>query len=520
MKPRAILLLTLCAAWAVSPVASRAQSDLSREAADLISGLDLEQAGRVLAAADPSDSQATLQRARLAVYDLDCDAAVSILGRIDLQRGDASTLADVARGCQRATAALSTTRDGGLGIEVQWQDEHDLPLAPLVFETVARARDALTRDLGVDWPRPTRIVVVRDAMSLSAMTGLPYASAQTTGTVAVAKWGRVTLLSPRASPHGFPWRDTLAHELTHLAVTRISRDRAPLWLQEGVAKYEEVRWREPAPFDDRPPPDRLVVGGMKLGLGLPLDRLGPSIAMLPSAEAATVAFAEVTSFVDFYVRTQPAGALSRLLRALRDAPDTKAALIAASGSDLEVWNDRWRAFLSNVPADASFIELGGTARAKPFWRELRDRSRLAELLDARNHEVAAIKELDRYRVSGDAALRDAASGDPSIRWLRGRSEEGSGLDLRSSEFASLFEDPKEVRSSFAPWWALRGRWARARGEEAIAVDSFGQAVAADPFDPEGTCEVVAGDPSADANPALCASARAWSGSPNGGVGGD
>ena len=49
------------------------------------------------------------------------------------------------------------------------------------------------------------------------MTGLPYESAKTTGTVAVAKWGRVTLLSPRASPHGYAWRDTMAHELTHLA---------------------------------------------------------------------------------------------------------------------------------------------------------------------------------------------------------------------------------------------------------------------------------------------------------------
>ena len=113
------------------------------------------------------------------------------------------------------------------------------------------------------------------------MTGLPYESAQTTGTVAVAKWGRVTLLSPRASHHGYPWRDTVAHELTHLAVTRASRDRAPLWLQEGVAKREEIRWRDPGPFDDRPPPEAVVQRGLELGLGVPLDKLGPSIAMLP-----------------------------------------------------------------------------------------------------------------------------------------------------------------------------------------------------------------------------------------------
>src|SRR5262249_48189855 len=152
----------------------------------------------------------------------------------------------------------------------------------------------------------------------SAMTGLPQEAAQTTGTVAVAKWGRVTLLSPRASQHGYSWRDTIAHELTHLAVTRATIDRAPLWLQEGVAKRGEVRWRPPGPSHDRPSPAAIVMRGTELRLDLPLDKLGPSIAMLPSADAAMVAFAEVTSFVRYYAATQGEDALPRLLQALRD----------------------------------------------------------------------------------------------------------------------------------------------------------------------------------------------------------
>ena len=227
---------------------------------------------------------------------------------------------------------------------------------------MAQARDALTRDLGVDWPRPTRVVVVRDLLSLSAMTGLPYESAQTTGTVAVAKWGRVTLLSPRASHHGYPWRDTIAHELTHLAVTRASRDRAPLWLQEGVAKREEIRWRDPGPFDDRPPPEAVVQRGLELGLGVPLDKLGPSIAMLPSADAAMVAFAEVTSFVRFYADSQADGRRTAaaperrrsasLFAELRDGKDPDEALLAASGADLKAWDARWRAYLAVAPGRA------------------------------------------------------------------------------------------------------------------------------------------------------------------------
>ncbi len=402
---------------------------------------------------------------------------------------------------------MPSDRDPARGVEVFWQDENDRALAPLLMDTVAQAREALTRDLGVDWPRPTRVVVVRDLLSLSAMTGLPYESAQTTGTVAVAKWGRVTLLSPRASHHGYPWRDTVAHELTHLAVTRASRDRAPLWLQEGVAKREEIRWRAPGPFDDRPPPEAVVQRGLELGLGVPLDKLGPSIAMLPSADAATIAFAEVTSFVRFYADSQAegrqdgggaggtsgGGALANLFAELRDGKDPDEALLAASGADLKAWDARWRAYLATRPPVPVPMMLGlGKAHEGPHevdsLRDLRDRTRLAQLLMARSHAPEALKELDRIELTHAPVANegwDRAMGDPSIRWLKGRALEETG---RRADGEPLMADPSQVLSSYGPWWATRGRWARDRGDEATAASSFGEAVAADPFGPEGACE--------------------------------
>ncbi len=99
------------------------------------------------------------------------------------------------------------------------------------------------------------------------MTGLPEQAARTTGTVAVAKWGRVTMISPRATDRGYPWLDTLAHEMTHLALSRGTRDKAPLWLQEGVAKREETRWRIEEPLDDVPAIDAVAAVGIEKGLG-------------------------------------------------------------------------------------------------------------------------------------------------------------------------------------------------------------------------------------------------------------
>jgi hypothetical protein len=507
---RSLWLGALVAAVLAIPGASSAKSRAASVAGELISGLDFDEARRILAAAAPADPEVLYERARLAVYELDCDGAVAILGRLDGGAPpDSDSLADVARGCQRAEAALVIDRDVARHIEVRWQDEHDRALGPLLFDTVAAARDALTRDLGVDWPKPTRILVVRDLASLAATTGLPYESAETTGTVAVAKWGRVTLLSPRASPHGYDWRDTLAHELTHLALTRATSDRAPLWLQEGVAKREQVLWRAPGPFDDRPSNESVVQRGLELGLGVPLDRLGPSIAMLPSADMATVAFAEVSSFVHYFVQTAGPDALPKLLAAFKDGLSTDAALVRVSGADLAGWDGRWRAYVASQRREPLSGLLGlGAGPSQVGLRDLREKNRLAELLGQRGHPAEALMELDRAPsgVPRDTAV--ALAQDPGFRWLRGRLLEDAG---RAGEGASLVASPADVLTSYGPWWALRGRWALLRGDAATATESFHEAVSMDPLGPETACGVVRvpDPPVAGADPALCAAARAY-----------
>jgi hypothetical protein len=463
-------------------------------------GLDYAEAHQELDAGDADAPEILLESGRLALYEGDCDTALVALARTEVSKIDeGASLADIARGCVRVSAATMVEKDEANAVEVRFQDEGDRALAPGIIETVVKARDAITRDLGATWPKPTRVTVVRDLMSLSAVTGLAQRAAQTTGTVAVAKWGRVTLLSPRASHHGYPWRDTLAHELTHLAVTRATMDRAPLWLQEGVAKREEVRWREPGPFDDRPSPDAIVARGLELKLDLPLDKLGPSIAMLPSADAAMVAFSEVASFVRYYVQAAGDHALPKLLAGLRADKTPDEALSEASGVDLKGWDGRWRAFLAAKPHEP-LPALFGLGVEPRNLHSLREEVRLAELLYGRDAPAQALTEMDRIKTSG-------ALDDPSVRHLRARLLEAVG---RTKEAEALVADPKDVVSSFGPWWAVRGRFARTRGEGETADSSFVEAVANDPLDTECACEGIdaASRPKDPAGQFLCDAARA------------
>jgi hypothetical protein len=178
--------------------------------------------------------------------------------------------------------------------------------------------------------------------------------------------------------------------------------------------------------------------------------------------------------------------------------------VAVSGADLKTWDERWRADVAAKPRTALppyFLEGPKHDRAElARLREVRDRSRLADLLAARGRAAEAAQELDRIPA-------EAGATDPSMRWLRGRILEAAG---RRGEGANLVADPQKVASSYGPWWALRGRWARADGDEGTAVTSFDAAVADDPLDPESACETAdaTGSPANPDRARLCAAARA------------
>jgi hypothetical protein len=194
-------------------------------------------------------------------------------------------------------------------------------------------------------------------------------------------------------------------------------------------------------------------------------------------------------------------------------PDS--ALLAASGADLKAWDERWRAYIAAQPAAPlpplfGLADPGSDHGYADKLRDLRDRSRLAQLLLSRSHPAAGVDELDHIELARSPVSHEGwqrAMSDPSVRWLRGRALEEAG---RRVEGESLVADPRQVLSAYGPWWAMRGRWARLNADEATAVPSFLEGISSDPFDVEAACEAT--DPESSAAAAsrspLCAAALA------------
>lgn len=436
--------------------------------------MDVVAARRILEGSDDTEPTLALERARLFLYEQDYDAAVALLERGDLASSrEGAELLGIARGSARVTAAAVRILDETAGVEIRLQNEEDRALVPLLVDTAVRGREMLAKELGVELPRPLRIVIVGDQRSLAVMTGLPEEAAKTTGTVAVAKWGRLTMLSPRSMARGYPWLDTLVHEITHLAITRGTTDRAPLWLQEGVAKRQETRWRPEERWDTMPSSDYVAKDGLAKGLGVRLDGIGPSIAMLPSAEQASIAFAQVSSFIRFWVRESGDEALPELLRRIQISSgvgaDLDNALLQISGADFAAWDGRFRAYLDalpEAPAGALPSRPGGNVH------DISRFHRLGELLLARQHAGPAAAEFARAQA--------LATDEPMLRCSLAAALLASGDRAAALPLVAREED---VGTRLGRWFSLH-----AKLETAPSEPAWLRGLALDPLSPFVACE--------------------------------
>lgn len=492
----AILLTSLAApARAVPP---GADGLALRAAAEALSEVRVEDAERTLerlAREHAEDPDVRFERAMLRFYRGDYAGAVSDLDAAG-DRGqlrapeDRQSLAALIRSTHEATRELETARSPDGRYIVRHAPGPDAVLVPYAFEAMARADRALGEDLGVRVPGPIRLEIYPSAASLAAVSSLTVREIETTGTIALCKWDRLMITTPRALVRGYPWMDTIGHELVHLFLSRASRDRAPVWLQEGVAKFLERRWRgEPPEAHLEPASDALLHRAVHGNSLLPFDRLHPSIARLPSQEDAALAFAQVATFVELFHREHGADGLRRAIALIASGTDAREALAEVAGSTFDALEGRWRRALTvrpAPPADPPRV-LGLRLRqsdgpvdesAEVEVERARRHLRLGDLLWDRGRARAASFEYGR--------AHEAAPDDPIVASRYAR----AALTGGQPELAvRALERSRERYPEHAPTWAISGAAWLATGDLAQAREALREAIRINPFDPEPHCSL-------------------------------
>jgi hypothetical protein len=212
-----------------------------------------------------------------------------------------------------------------------------------------------------------------------------------------------------------------------------------------------------------------------------------------------IAFAEVASFVRYFVKSTGDGALAELLVRMRTATTgdyVDESLRGLTGASLSDWNARWVGYLGTVKHDLPpGTSLGGDL---PHEADIRRGLVLGELLRRRAHPEAAKTVL--------APAQKLAPFDPLLRHRLASALFALGKSGEAEQLISRMED---VHSEYGPWLSQHGQWLLSQGRTDEAASAFRTGVELSPLDPEVACEGKS-PPSAPETPnkaPLCEAAR-------------
>ncbi len=174
----------------------------------------------------------------------------------------------------------------------------------------------------------------------SKISPLTLKDIMTSGTVALCKYRRIMIITPASALRGYNWMDTLSHEFVHYLLSSASHNNVPLWLHEGIAKNLEARWRGGSQMT--PIMETVLASGIQNDYLVKFKDMMPSFAKLKSAEDVQLAYAQVSTMVDYMVKLKGDSIISQLVKALRKGRSFEVALRQETGMTLSEFQSAWK----------------------------------------------------------------------------------------------------------------------------------------------------------------------------------
>lgn len=355
-------------------------------------------------------------------------------------------------------------------------------LVPYAEEALGRAWKELTRIFDYVPETPIRIEFYPTVDVLGQVSPLTVAEIRTSGTIALCKYNRLMVTSPRDLVYGYDWLDTVAHEFIHLLITKKSKNQVPIWLHEGLAKYYEVKWKaEAKPMLDRHS-EAFLAKALEKDQLISFEAMSPSMAKLPSQEATATAFAEVWTVIAFLNERRGRDVADELVALMGEGKSDRDAVAAVSGIAWERFEKSWRGFLKAQgyrPLDADFqtrlLFKGKDTEADELAAIKIDRAReyvwLGDRMRLRERWGAAIKEYGK-------ATTHVGDRSPLVQGKLGYAllKAGRYADAAEELVKPLADNPRHVVLHVYLGQALlklgRAAEARVHLEEALTINPF------------------------------------------------
>jgi tetratricopeptide (TPR) repeat protein len=366
--------------------------------------------------------------------------------------------------------------------------ERDGVLAAYALAALEQAYEYLGRDLGYRPSTPVRIEVFPDHQRFHAASSLSIRDIEVSGAVGICKFNKVMVLSPRVLLRGYRWLDALVHEYVHYVIVKLSDDKAPIWLHEGVAKHEESRWRSVTSLYLNPVNRTLLAEALQTEDFVTFEQMEPSLVRLETPQQVQLAYAEAASAVEFILSRVGYGGMREVFleMARTGTHGAKGPIERVLGLSFALFEEQWKGFLrtkhlSPVPG----VQL---AQFKVVEKGERDEDKLEQeaLQSATVERDLALGELMRQRGRMDGAVYyydRARKGRPDAPFVLNKLARALLLAQRPQDAVSHLQRALEVYPDYGTAHATLGDAYRLLGVPDKARDHYEQATQINPFDP-------------------------------------
>lgn len=488
---RTILILALATATASatpSPRGRTVSGDVIK-AARFLQSARLDDARALLADLEkraPDSPEVKWMKAELAFQSGNYATALQLLDKLSdaAVDGMVGQTKRLARQSLAVTETFADAKSPKGHFLIRYAPGPDATIATLAGEILDSAWETIGEDLGYKPADPIRVELLGAPADLAKLSPLTEAEIETTGTIALSKYNKLMVVSPRATIFGYPWMDTLAHEYTHLIVSRMSADSVPVWLQEGLARFEQGRWRKAAGTVTLSATEQsLLTAALKKGRLITFDEMHPSMAKLPSQDAAALAYAEVYMMVGWIYGKVGYKGIRDLVVAQKDGKSARRAVSEALALPWPKVEQTWRASLKATPTTRSSKPIkfgrGGTDSENVGLEQVNARAkkhaRLGGMLRARGALEAAVIEYEKALANGP---------EPFVAGKLARTLVELGRYDRAIELATPLVTGDEHDAVAA---VTLGIARLAKQDWPQAITAFEQALRISPFDPTTRC---------------------------------
>lgn len=287
-------------------------------------------------------------------------------------------------------------------------EKQDGFLADYIIDALENTCRLMAEHYGFTPREKVRVEIFPDARAFYFASSLSARDIEI-GAVGLAKFNKLMLLSPAALIHGYRWLDAISHEYMHYLIVKMTANKAPIWFHEGLAKYEETRWRN-GPSYLSSFYQTLMARALAEGKLIGFEKMEPSLVRLETPEEVQLAYAQAASAIEFIIGREGPTGLKRIMgqMALQNERGAKEPIKEIFGWTFGEFEENWKKHLASQGLkEASSVQMrrfkikeGMGDEERMDMEEIksmvaRNRAHLADLLRGRGRINAAILEYQR-----------------------------------------------------------------------------------------------------------------------------